>query len=117
MCLRRQSTAGTYAACIAIFICLLGFNLVTGLDLAFIPEPLTSSSAAHKTGKHDISAYSRGLKQMGHTVTVIKNLPDEEDLMPLLSGTKDAPLRYDAIISQGGQDNINFSRPTCSSMV
>lgn len=71
------------------------------LRLAVLPDQDSTGQAAHKTGRHDLIAYARGLEKLGHTVTIINKLSEEDALALLASGLAPKDALFDAILSQG----------------
>jgi hypothetical protein len=89
------------AALIVNLVCLSYQSSARVLRLAVIPELIDSTSAATQSGKHDLLAYSREIEQRGHSVTIMKELPAEEDFFRILTEDHTGPKQFDAIISQG----------------
>ncbi len=71
------------------------------LRLAILPEQDATGQAAHKTGRHDLAAFARGLEKVGYAVSVISKLPEEGILELLASGPAPEDALFDAILCQG----------------
>ena len=71
------------------------------LRLGIFPEQNAEGHAAHRTGRHDLMAFARGLEKLGHSVTIINQVSEERIHELLASGPAPRDALFDAVIAQG----------------
>ncbi|CAL8463331.1 g2865 [Coccomyxa elongata] len=71
------------------------------LRIGIFPEQNAEGHAAHRTGRHDLLAFKRGLEKLGHAVTIMNQVPEERIHDLLASGPAPEDALLDAILTQG----------------